>query len=40
MAHFRLSDDGTIELEGFGEEFGLTVRERVHPILGVCPSNS
>src|SRR3972149_6680431 len=34
MAHFRLSDEGTVELEEFGEEFGDYVRERVHPILG------
>jgi hypothetical protein len=34
MVHFRLSDEGTVELEEFGEEFGNHVRERVHPILG------
>jgi hypothetical protein len=34
MAHFRLTDAGTIELEEFGEEFGEHVRERVHPFLG------
>jgi hypothetical protein len=34
MVHFRLSDEGTVELEGFGEAFGDYVRERVHPILG------
>jgi hypothetical protein len=34
MVHFRLSDEGTIVLEGFGEEFDNYVRERVHPILG------
>ena len=34
MVHFRLSDEGTVELEGFGEEFYNYVRERVHPILG------
>jgi hypothetical protein len=33
MAHFRLSDEGKVELEGFGEAFGEYVRERVHPIL-------
>jgi hypothetical protein len=34
MVHFRLSDEGTVELKGFGEAFGNYVRERVHPILG------
>jgi hypothetical protein len=34
MVRFRLSDGGTVELEGFGEEFDNYVRERVHPILG------
>jgi hypothetical protein len=34
MVHFRLTDEGTVELEGFGEEFGDYVRERVHPVLG------
>lgn len=34
MAHFRLTDEGLIELEGFGEEFEDYVREDVHPILG------
>jgi hypothetical protein len=34
MAHFRLTGGGTVELEGFGEEFGDHVRERVHPFLG------
>jgi hypothetical protein len=34
MAHFRLTDEGTVELEEFGEEFGDHVRERVHPFLG------
>jgi hypothetical protein len=34
MVHFRLNDDGTLELEGFGEAFYNCVRERVHPILG------
>jgi hypothetical protein len=34
MVHFRLSDEGTVELEGFGEEFCNYVGERVHPILG------
>jgi hypothetical protein len=34
MVHFRLTDEGTVELEGFGEEFGDHVRERVHPVLG------
>ena len=34
MAHFRLSDEGKVEFEEFGEEFGNHVRERVHPILG------
>ena len=40
MAHFRLTDEGTVELEEFGEEFGDHVRERVHPFLGgldACP---
>jgi len=34
MVHFRLTDEGTVELEGFGEVFGDYVRERVHPVLG------
>ncbi len=34
MVHFRLTDEGTVELEGFGESFGDHVRERVHPVLG------
>jgi hypothetical protein len=34
MVHFRLTDEGTVEFEGFGEEFGAHVRERVHPALG------
>jgi hypothetical protein len=34
MAHFRLTDEGVVELEGFGEEFGDHVRKRVHPVLG------
>jgi hypothetical protein len=34
MAHFRLTDEGIVELEGFGEAFGDHVRERVHPVLG------
>ena len=34
MAHFRLSDEGKVEFEGFGGEFFEYVRERVHPILG------
>ena len=34
MVHFRLTDEGTVELEGFGEEFGDYVRERIHPVLG------
>jgi hypothetical protein len=34
MVHFRLSDEGTVELEGFGDEFGDYMRERVHPRLG------
>lgn len=34
MAHFRLTDEGIVELEGFGERFGDHVRERVHPVLG------
>ena len=43
MAHFRLTDDGAVELEGFGEVFGDHVRERVHPILGkldISPSDA
>jgi predicted kinase len=34
MVHFRLTDEGMLELEGFGERFGDHVRERVHPVLG------
>jgi hypothetical protein len=34
MVHFRLSDEGRVELEGFGEEFDNYVGERVHSILG------
>jgi hypothetical protein len=34
MAHFRLTDEGIVELEGFGERFGDHVREHVHPVLG------
>lgn len=34
MVHFRLTDEGVVELEGFGEIFGDHVRERVHPVLG------
>ena len=34
MAHFRLTDEGTVELEAFGELFGEHVREHVHPVLG------
>jgi len=34
MVHFSLTDEGTVELEGFGEEFAHYVMERVHPILG------
>ena len=34
MVHFRLTDDGIVELGEFGERFGNHVCERVHPILG------
>ena len=34
MVHFRLTDEGMVELEGFGEQFEEHVRERVHPVLG------
>ena len=34
MAHFRLTDEGIVEIKEFGEEFGEHVRERVHPFLG------
>src|SRR5437867_9782445 len=34
MVHFRLTDEGIVELEEFGERFGSHVRERVHPVLG------
>ena len=34
MVHFRLTDEGTVELEGFGAEFGDYIRECVHPVLG------
>ena len=33
MAHFRLTDEGIVELEEFGERFGDHVSERVHPVL-------
>jgi citrate lyase gamma subunit len=34
MVHFRLTDEGMVELEEFGEQFGDHVMERVHPVLG------
>jgi hypothetical protein len=34
MVHFRLTDEGIVELEEFGERFENHVRERVHPVLG------
>jgi hypothetical protein len=34
MAHFRLTHEGIVELEGLGERFGDHVRETVHPVLG------
>lgn len=34
MAHFQLTDEGMVELEGFGEEFTDHIRECVHPALG------
>src|SRR5688572_26761401 len=34
MVHFRLTDSGEIEFEGFGEEFGNHVRDCVYPALG------
>jgi hypothetical protein len=34
MAHFRLSNEGKVEFEGFGVDSFEYVRERVHPILG------
>jgi hypothetical protein len=34
MVHFRLTDEGTVELGGFREEFAEYIRERVHPVLG------
>jgi hypothetical protein len=34
MVHFRLTDEGTIELEEFGDGFSEYVLNRVHPILG------
>jgi hypothetical protein len=36
MVHFQLSDEGNVELEGFGDEFGDYVKERVHPIPGLA----
>ena len=34
MVHFRLTDEGIVELEEFGERFGNHIRERVHPVVG------
>lgn len=34
MVHFRLTDEGAVVLEQFGEEFADHVREHIHPILG------
>jgi hypothetical protein len=34
MVHFRLTDEGIVELQEFGERFGDHVSERVHPVLG------
>jgi hypothetical protein len=34
MVHFRLTDEGTIELEEFGDDFSEYILDRVHPILG------
>jgi hypothetical protein len=34
MVHFRLTDEGVVELEGFGDQFGDHIREYVHPVLG------
>lgn len=33
IAHFRLTDEGTVELEEFGEGFGGHVWQRVYPAL-------
>jgi hypothetical protein len=33
MVHFQLTDEGTIELEEFGDDFSEYVLNRVHPIL-------
>jgi hypothetical protein len=33
MAHFRLTDEGLVELEEFGEQFGDHIRENVYPVL-------
>ena len=40
MVHFRLTDEGTVELEGFGEFFDDYVREHVHPVLGALGISS
>jgi len=34
MAHFRLTDEGIVELDGFGKQFGDYVRERFIPSSG------
>jgi hypothetical protein len=43
MVHFRLADNGTIELEEFGEHFSEHIRKRVYPVLAeldVSPYNA
>ncbi len=40
MAHFRLTDEGTVELEEFGEVFEGHVWERVYPALAEIGSLS
>ncbi len=34
MVHFQLAGDGTIKLEGFGDDFWYHITESIHPILG------
>jgi hypothetical protein len=38
MVHFRLTDNGTIELEGFGDDFEYTLADRIHPTLSEVQS--
>ena len=38
MVHFRLTDNGTIELEGFGDEFEDHLADQVYPTLSEVQS--